>query len=378
MSDIIQEFFGPKYAEALELTSGANIDQLGGLLRRDREINKNHRDEWDNWDGTFAQDRAKLRIPEVDHHFKKKQSWNWGGRGSFCFLLTHDIDTLNPFSWKERLRSAVRRECKNRIQKVGGVVRRMVNQNKAPWHLQKWVELVSSYGFRSTWFVFPDGPEPAANEDCSYRWFDLVSWEPGNWIPFLEGLDRLVDNGFEVGLHGSYYSASNSHLLISQKQQLEEALGTSVRSTRQHYLRYDPIQTPGIQAESGFEFDSTMGMNREIGFRTGTSFPHFQWDPTKKRISSVLEFPLAIQDGALFSSNTLNLGLKEATTIALSTMDQVERVGGCFTLLFHPDGQTDPRCWALVNTLLAEARRRGAWGPTISQAGDVWLGQLGD
>jgi hypothetical protein len=161
-------------------------------------------------------------------------------------------------------------------------------------------------------------------------------------------------------------------LLRAQRESLSRFVGREVICGRQHYLRFDPACTPATLDAAGFHVDSSVGMNRWIGFRAGTSFPHFLC--AESRITGVLEIPLVVQDVALFSPHALGLDFRGAVAACLRVMDEVERQNGCLTLLFHPDAQHDSRKWDLYGLLLDEAKRRGAWAPVMSELRRVWLG----
>ena len=93
-----------------------------------------------------------------------------------------------------------------------------------------------------------------------------------------------------------------------------------------------------------------------------------------KRFTNVIEFPLNLQDGALLSPNMLNLGYSRALAKSKEIMSEVEKVGGSLNILFHPNVQKRPEYWDLFESILEEAKRRGAWGPTMKEARSQWLG----
>ena len=72
----------------------------------------------------------------------------------------------------------------------------------------------------------------------------------------IKTMDR---EGWEIGLHPSWNAHADLDEIIYQKQQLENVLGHSIQSVRQHFLKYDPLHTYSIQSLAGFKYDSTMG-----------------------------------------------------------------------------------------------------------------------
>ena len=369
----LESFFGPFFKDIFEIPQ-EGVEYVLDILKRKQEYDQTLRDEWGNWDGQFLNIPTEITTPSIDINYRNRKRWDWNGRGSFCLLITHDVDTLNPLGINERFRRIIRKNSTHKIKLLlGFLYKRFLLQRNEGWDFSTWIECELKYGCKSTWFIFPDRLRKQADEDCSYRWHDKVNWDPDSYIPLYEAIKKLKKIGFEIGLHGSYYSSIDEILLLDQISHLSELIGEKVFSHRNHYLRFDPIKTPLVHENADICIDSTLGMNRFVGFRTGTCFPHFQWCPQKNRITSVLEFPITIQDGALFSKAALNLTFAKARELCLKIMDTVESIGGCYNILFHPDAMTDSAKWELYEELLSESQCRGAWSPTLSEAKKVWL-----
>ena len=111
---------------------------------------------------------------------------------------------------------------------------------------------------------------------------------------------REIDRqGWEIGLHPSWYSFDDADELKRQKEILEKALGHEIVSIRQHYLHYDIRITPAVHAEAGFKYDSTLGFNDNVGFRFGTCYPYHLYDLNAEKELPIMEIPLVIHDGAM-------------------------------------------------------------------------------
>ena len=72
-------------------------------------------------------------------------------------------------------------------------------------------------------------------------------------------------------------------MIAEQKEDLEKALGETVVANRQHNLHFDAAVTPRILEKAGLKIDSTLGFNRDVGFRAGTSYPFRMWDLAGER-----------------------------------------------------------------------------------------------
>jgi hypothetical protein len=176
-----------------------------------------------------------------------------------------------------------------------------------------------------------------------------------------------------VAVHGSIASATEPGVLERQKQEVEGVIGQPVLTTRQHYLQYDPARTPAIQAAAGLLADGTQGFNDTIGFRAGTSFPYRVWDWAGNRLLRLWQVPLHIQDGPLLRQWKTT---EEAVAACVRMLDQVQHVGGCLGILFHPAQLVTELGFAVYQGILQEARRRNAWGTSMREVAQWWNAQV--
>jgi hypothetical protein len=65
-------------------------------------------------------------------------------------------------------------------------------------------------------------------------------------------------------------------------------------------LRNDACGTPDAQEAGGFDVDSTHGFNKR-GISVGNIVSYWAWGAATQRSSTVLEIPVLVMDGALFS-----------------------------------------------------------------------------
>ena len=110
---------------------------------------------------------------------------------------------------------------------------------------------------------------------------------------------RLIANGDEVAIHGSYFSYKDPELLKGETRELEQLIHEKVLGTRQHNLNLEIPETWNHQLSAGLRYDTTLGFKDTIGFRWGTSFPFFP--NTGEEPLPLLEIPLIIMDICLES-----------------------------------------------------------------------------
>jgi hypothetical protein len=161
-------------------------------------------------------------------------------------------------------------------------------------------------------------------------------------------------------------------MLASERESLSDAVGIDITVTRQHYLHFDIGRTPEVQARSGLRVDSTLGFNRNIGFRAGTSLPFHHFDLANRETLDVLELPLVVQDGALFGRNALELDHEMARRTIIKFTDTVAEVGGVLTLLFHPHSLADPGVRDLYRFSLEYAAGAGGWLASLGSIASWW------
>ncbi|HNM06303.1 MAG TPA: hypothetical protein PKK05_25515, partial [Leptospiraceae bacterium] len=112
-------------------------------------------------------------------------------------------------------------------------------------------------------------------------------------------LRRLISMGFKAGLHGSYRSAVSEIQLKTEKEILAETSGTEITMTRQHWLNYEENITPYIH-EKLFAFDSTLGWNDRIGFRSGFASQYRPYDHRNRRPFDYFITPQIIMDSNIY------------------------------------------------------------------------------
>mgnify|MGYP001195151911 CR=1 FL=1 len=86
---------------------------INNKLSRIEEYGKELNEGW-NWEWPLLPDQEsiKYRFPEIDDLINSKeadfsQKVNWPKGKSFALCLTHDVDYINIYPWKERLRGLI-------------------------------------------------------------------------------------------------------------------------------------------------------------------------------------------------------------------------------------------------------------------------------
>ena len=125
-----------------------------------------------------------------------------------------------------------------------------------------------------------------------------------------------------------------------------------------------------VLEEAGFVYDSTVGYNETVGYRSGTTQV---FRPSGAR--AFLELPLHIQDGALFYPERLDLSESEAWKRCREIIEHAREFGGVLTILWHDRSPGPERFWGdfyvkLLHTLSA----LDSWFGTAAQV-VAWFGK---
>lgn len=371
-------------------------DYLKSLFLRTEEYENKHRDQWGTWEHTFSTNyqEGKLWIPEVSNWIKENRN-NLMGNGisleplwpnnhSFAICLTHDVDHIsNRLTIKQKGRY-LEKHIKTKgyfnpgnlfeiLRILAGIILfkgislypSTLKTIELILQIEKGLGVVSSFFFT----VYPISKY--SQYDCIYSLHDFCSFR-GEKIHIYEMVKIIANEGFDIGLHGSYYSAIDQGLLTQQNMVLEDAIGFKVITTRQHYLNWDINITPRLQSEAGLLCDSTLGFNRNIGFRNGVAFPFYLFDIVNQKITDVLEVPLVIQEAILLNSNSLEYDFAMAKDVTKKIIDRIIECDGCASILFHPHSFYDKVYEDLYHWIIEYCLEKNGWVTSLRNIYKWW------
>ena len=227
-------------------------------------------------------------------------------------------------------------------------------KKKPYWTFDQIIEIEESFGIRSTFFFL--------NESIKLNPFSLNSYKlsMGRYNIFdpeiMKVIQYLDENGWEIGVHGSYNSFKNYALLAKEKRILENIVGHSIVGIRQHYLNLNDC-TWSIQKKVGFKYDSSWGFTNDIGYRDNRYLPFKPLDNDFKVI------PLTIMD-------TCFMAKPDKWDKYEGLLDQCESTGAIMVVNFHQNvfcKYDFPGYKEAYVELIERAIRRSASFYTLSQ-----------
>jgi peptidoglycan/xylan/chitin deacetylase (PgdA/CDA1 family) len=369
------------------LLGKAEADMVGSDNRGNKDFQHNPL----FWSGKILEPAINQWIRnEIKRNGRKnlnpKQIPLWPEGKEFAVCLTHDVDHVRTHSFKSQWRylkfrlqeNSIRSKIQFGLLEFGRLILATAKSQREEikkGFFEPLLELEKRYGFRSTFFFFPDeASEYHLRDGPNYRHQDMVELQ-GRHISVMELMRELESNAWEVGLHGTFNSYNNSLELLRQKQQIEHAIGSQIVSIRQHCLHYNVDKTPRAQSQAGFKYDSTFGFNRIMGFRAGLALPFYHYDLQADKPLPILQIPLIIQDGALLRSDNLDLTPKLALRYAKKIIDKVQMVNGLVTLLWHPNVCNDtlfPGWFWVYQELLRHIADKKVWVAPVREIGAWW------
>jgi peptidoglycan/xylan/chitin deacetylase (PgdA/CDA1 family) len=256
-----------------------------------------------------------------------KTIWSEGKKAVVC--LTHDVDAIDGFSyfWLRKInwywqRIKARLKGDQQIANAWASTleqwQRYKKTNFDPMDSFEQIQaLEDSYGFRSTFF-FMSLNHGLSNEGRRYSVKNPRVAEVSK---------KLLEGGWEIGLHAAYHNHLSLFSLKEQKQRLEDVIREKITGCRHHYLRVRFPESWKIYAGAGLKYSSNMGWGEGFqGFRAGTCLPY---QPLREH--SLGEIPLLLMD----RNPTTDIdGYMEMFNRYL---EMTKRVGGCLVIDFHQE-----------------------------------------
>lgn len=274
----------------------------------------------------------------------------------FAVCLTHDVDDVYPPLSHTILSSLYCMKNLNFNELKNQLFWKNNGKEFSPyWNFKEIMKLEEKYEAKSSFYFI------ATDRDVRRFRYNIEDLE--NELGFI------VDAGWEVGLHGGYYSYDSLEDMKKEKERLEKVLGKDVIGYRNHYLRFKVPDTWRLLAEAGFKYDTTFGYENMVGFRNGMCHPFKPYSLDSMKEINILEIPLIIMDEALFNSMSED-NVRWSTVKKL--IDTTEEYNGVLTLLWHNSVFNFPfkeKSVKLYNKILEYCYEKDAW---MANGEEIW------
>jgi hypothetical protein len=251
---------------------------------------------------------------------------------NFGFLLSHDVDRVafhHPRNVAYKVKQIIGLSpltysfTKTIRLLISGI---LFNLNpfatNDPWWNFDWlINLEKQLGIRST-FYFLKREDGAKNAQYNLK---------DKKIKKL--INKLLKDDFEVSLHGTIASANQLESLISQKEEMKTVTGIDCQGIRQHYLMFYHPQTFKIQQAAHFIYDTTLAFAEHDGYRNSYCYPFHPYDFENDNMMDIWEIPLVIMEASILQYR--KAGLSEMTNAVEHYIEEAQKFGGIFSLLWH-------------------------------------------
>ena len=254
-------------------------------------------------------DKNSFDIPIVNilfNEFEKllKENFNdleFAKREEAIIDLSHDVDYINK-TFQLRLKQTAFNGF-NTIKSISQPKKFFKNlqktikfafSNPSYWCFDYWENIEKKYNKRSTFYIY------VKNGKKDFKsWLIDPSYDISKNIQFQNKLKQLYKDGFDIGIHGSYYSALDYERLKQEKDIIEKILDIKIEKTRQHWLNYIEDITPYSHMNL-FKVDSTLAWNDRIGFRSGIANRYNPFDFKNNCAFGYEVVPQVIMDSNVF------------------------------------------------------------------------------
>lgn len=338
---------------------------------------------------TVGQPPQNALSPTLDHHISKLREWIVSSGLTlteippspagyrFIACLTHDIDFIGirkhvldhsmlGFLYRATVgclidvarRKASWKKFLENLKAVLSLPLVYIGACHDPWdQFDRCLEIERDV--RSTFFFIPYKKRPGQGFDTGAASRRATKYDVSDAGTLIQ---KLLDRGCEIGVHGidAWYSVDHG------KKELQRIVDVTARDKtgiRIHWLCRNENTLQRLD-QAGYSYDSTLGYNETIGYKSGTALPYRPFDAT-----ALLEIPLHIQDTALFGRGRLNASEMVADKLCQRVIDHVCQHGGVLTVLWHQRSIGPERLWGdYYDKLVNRIRSQRAWFATAGEA----------
>lgn len=174
---------------------------------------------------------------------------------------------------------------------------------------------------------------------------------------FKKILKKINQRGHIIGTHPGYYSLDDFNETSTQFNTLRMLcdnynINQKRWGGRQHYLRWKNPSSWAIWEEMGADYDSSIGSEFFMGFRSGICYEYPVYDLKRRRKLALLEYPLIVMDVCAFKLG----GFENYAPEVIKLSKICKQFNGNFTLLFHNNYVIAPSQKRNYNKLLNEVK----------------------
>jgi hypothetical protein len=252
-------------------------------------------------------------------------------------------------------------KSKNSLRLLPTAFARKLMQYNPSWNFDKYVGVERQFGATSAFYFLNN----SSREDSDYSLLDPL---------IIDAIRFLKRSGFEIGLHGSFYSFSDYRIIKKEKSLLEKASREQIFGATQHFMRIRIPETWQYQESAGLLYDASLGFHEVPGFRAGICLPFRPFGSETEKTMSLLEVPLTIMDGTFFQRAHMNIASEKAFEICKEIAEATYKYNGVLGLQWHHsiDRERDASWFNLYREILTYCLRFNPWYTNGRQVTEWW------
>lgn len=263
----------------------------------------------------------------LDASFFKKESYH--------IQATVDIDSIFAYKgkgFKRTLLASINDLISFRFSNILQRVKVLLGKQKDPFdNFEELIQLFNEFNTKAHFFfqIGPYGPFDK-NIDAKH-------------LRYKEIIELLQKHGHSIGIHPSYQSDSNFEKVKREIDILQQMTNQPIKSSRQHYLKFQLPQTYECLVNLGITQEFSMGYSNQIGFRAATAFPFYWFNLKTNQTSSLQIMPFAVMDVCFkeyYGDNE-----QSAIDKTEQVKQQLKTLNAPFCFVFHNETYSEINGW---------------------------------
>jgi hypothetical protein len=240
----------------------------------------------------------------------------------FNIILSHDIDTIKKWTWKNLVKHTIFNfRKKDFFKQYLDFFQSQIDYKSDPYYNFNSIMNRSESNKLSSLFLFM----ALKKNEFDFR------YPLKKIIPALDEIEKRDEHDF--GIHISKLAYNDLDRCSEEISRLSKLAKSEIIYSRQHYLMFDPKKTWSILNANGIKYDLSLGYPEIPGFRCGICYPFKTFDLVNKEKLDLVEIPLIVMDVSILDY----LKDIEFDSQLNKILNNVKKYNGVLNILWHND-----------------------------------------
>jgi len=240
----------------------------------------------------------------------------------FNIILSHDIDTIKKWTWKNLVKHTIFNfGKKDFFKQYLDFSQSQIDYKSDSYYNFNSIMNRSESNKLSSLFLFM----ALKKNEFDFR------YPLKKIIPALDEIKKRDKHDF--GIHISKLAYNDLDRCKEEIGRLSKLAKSEIIYSRQHYLMFDPKKTWSILNANGIKYDLSLGYPEIPGFRCGICYPFKTFDLVNKEKLDLIEIPLIVMDVSIIDY----LNDIEFDSHLNEILNNVKKYNGVLNVLWHND-----------------------------------------